>query len=453
MNDIPVVKPFTVKNRCYVYDTYTNQILLVPRDVYAEIYQLMKIGISGYTQLRKKTKAYNELLSLIDNGFFKSSFIKTIKNSETEYIVTMIERCVRCVQLQVTRNCNFKCVYCSYAQVHKIERQHDTVNMSWDIAKSSIDFLYMHSKDSPQVAITFYGGEPLLNYNLIKRSIEYSHSLFFCKDLSYHITTNASLLNEEILRFFIKYRVNILISLDGDRYIQNKHRRYAHNGNNTFDDVLRNIKKIYSLDKKYFEQHVRYNAVIFEDESKEDTFTFFRELGIRKAAVMIDYADKRGVDYMPSYNQARYDKYITSKKRLIREDKYIKFDNILNTKNAISTEWHHNGSCIPGVSRLFVNVYGDFFPCEKTSEISSQCIGNVQEGLDVSKVTQLSNIGFLTQYECMNCWMMRFCDICLIKCFDVEKNELSAQTKQMHCNLQKSLVERYLKDTVDKNTK
>ena len=250
INDFPIIKPIIANNKCFVYDAYTNQIIQVSKQIFHEVNKLMKVGIDNYIKFSDKSQSYYDVLLLINNGFFKSSFVKKICASETRYIDVVTERCVQYVQLQVTRNCNFKCVYCSYVQSHEFERAHERINMSFSTAQKSIDFLYKHSKDSPQIALSFYGGEPLLNYNLIKRSIEYAAPLFKSKPISYHITTNGSLLNDEMIMFFVKHKVHLLISLDGDGNIQDKHRKYAYNGSGTFNDVVKSIEKIRSFDKR-----------------------------------------------------------------------------------------------------------------------------------------------------------------------------------------------------------
>ena len=93
-----------------------------------------------------------------------------------------------------------------------------------------------------------------------------------------------------------------------------------------------------------------------------------------------------------------------------------------------------SGPCTPGQLRLFVDVNGRLFPCERVSENSkSTCLGTIDDGFDLYKTSALLNVGSITEKECKKCWAFRFCAIC-VKQVDDGTPALSAVVKRSHCN-------------------
>ncbi len=106
---------------------------------------------------------------------------------------------------------------------------------------------------------------------------------------------------------------------------------------------------------------------------------------------------------------------------------------------------HHGGPCVPGVQRLFVNVYGDLFPCERVSESSQVMkIGSLDEGFNIENIRRILNIGKITEEKCKNCWAFRFCQLCAASA-DVITG-FSAKKKMSHCNNVRASVEEAFKD-------
>jgi len=114
--------------------------------------------------------------------------------------------------------------------------------MSWDIAKKSIDFMLSHSADANAIDVSFYGGEPLLNPDLITKCMDYTLKKAEGKLVSFHVTTNGSLLTDEIIEALLKSNSKITVSLDGPKEIQDKNRKTIC-GEGTFDLVFDNIKQ------------------------------------------------------------------------------------------------------------------------------------------------------------------------------------------------------------------
>lgn len=447
INDIPVVKTFVHNSKFYVYDTYTNTLMNISENDYMSVKELLSIGISNYI---KKHQSDDSIKLLIDRGYFKANFINSIESMYNNDYKDFLKRNIDNVILQVTQECNFKCRYCSFATDNDIERNHEKIQMNWEIAKESIDFLYKHSSNVEKVTISFYGGEPLLNFPIIQKSVVYAEKLFKTKRIKYVMTINGSLLTDDIVDFISSYDFNISISFDGYESIQNKHRLFADNGKGSFDAVYSKVKRFKERYPSYFDEHIFIHSVLFNDESRSEVIDYFSEaFKMQKEKINVQAADLKGVDYILS-NYGHYNTVKSELEETIRQrDDDVKLFSFID-KSIIKGAWHHNGPCIPGRHRLFVDVAGNFYPCEKCINDKYLSIGNLQDGFDFKKIYEYLNIGLLTNEECQKCWCSRLCDICAIRCYDVEKSEFSRDTKLRICDSEKQRSLEFLKTYVSK---
>ena len=452
-NDIPVIKTFIIDNQFYVYDTYTNNIIKVSSELYKEIQKLISLGVSKYKKLDNCTIEHRDVLWLIEKGYFKSNFIKNIIHPDTSHISYLLNRGVNDLTLQVTRDCNFKCRYCLFSREQEISRHHEKINMTLDIAKKSIDFLFEKSKDSNEVCVSFYGGEPLLNYSLIKKIVEYADSIFLSKRINYHMTTNGSLITQSIAAFLAKHKFNLLISLDGPEKVQNNHRKMYIDGKGTYYQVIQGIKNIKEASIDYFNEYVDFIPVLFPDESYREIIDYFQSvLGISEERISYTYANLDGIDYIEGNEKIKEISSIMNNDWRTKLNR-VKMKNDLAVRTVIPENWHPNGQCIAGVNRLFINTYGVFYPCEKVLEHPIFSIGNLYDGFDESKVVEMTNLGKINEDACASCWAMRFCDVCISKCIDIESECISSSQKEILCTQVREKNEQLLKEIIKEENK
>lgn len=446
-NDIPVGKLFTYEGDYYFYDTYTNMLLSISKEHYLEIRNLQEIGITEYKSLAKPSTAYSDVVCLMDKGLLRSDFISDVVHPLNDIIADLCERCLNDLSLQVTKDCNFKCRYCLFAGNNGIERNHEHIFMSWDLAKRAIDYLYAHSQDACSITISFYGGEPLLNFDLIRNVVEYCNALFCTKNIDYVMTTNGTLLNENIVDFLATNRFLLSISVDVNENMQNSHRKFAVNGNNTFDIVRNNIEIIRNRHKEYFDSYVGFIPVLFEDEVYEYDKSLFYELGISEEKISVTSADMQGVDYMLKPETLKRISGDSNVNAIFGEKENKRMNDIFRNKSIVPQKWYPKGQCIPGVKRLFVDTEGAFYPCEKVIEQSKLSIGNIDEGLNVESVMRYLNIGQMNSDRCKKCWVLRFCSICIADCYAAEFG-VCEEKKTLLCDKYASNTLKYLKQII-----
>lgn len=449
--DIPVFKTFIHLGNYFLYDTYSNRLLIITKDHYLEIDELKNVGLSTYLSRHKQSLPYNDIIWLLQKGFLKSNFIDEIEHPETKYVHDIVNRCVGDITLQVTKNCNFSCRYCSYANNNGISRNHNNQYMSWDVAKHAVDYLQRNSMDMSSVGIAFYGGEPFLNFELITKTVEYAESQFYTKKINYLITTNGSIITNEIIDFLAKYKFQMTISFDGPKDIQNNHRKFYESGVGTYDIVYDNIQKLRKRQESYFSENVLFLPVFFEDEDESIITQYFGALNINEDRLHKVVADLKGIDYsLDRHNLMSIHEIENIEVNARKQKEYV---DIFSDKRLLPRKWHHNGPCIPTAQRLFINTEGKLYVCEKSMEEDYLSIGNIYNGINIDKIITFMNIGELTENECKSCWAMRFCKICLLFCNDVERKSITKEKKLLSCQQIKKDVLSFLKQYVANHIK
>ena len=440
---------FRVAQGYYIYDMNNNALMKITESLYKDVSAFIK---------NQSTVKNQSIDKLIDEGYLRPSKLEKIEHPLTVSIKNMIDNCLHMLTLQVTQNCNLRCKYCVYSGSY-INRRHTNKRMSFETAKKAIDYYMAHSSQSSKYRFGFYGGEPTLEIELIKQCVEYIKNNVFGKPIEFNITTNATLLNKDVLDFLVKHRFYLTISLDGSKEIQDKNRIYAANGEGTFDNVMEKIEWI-KEDYPNFLNNVRFNMVIDPEDGYKKSNDFFmydervKDIFVtagekndnnlqKKIKVHPDYYRNKSYEEfkaIAAYFRGHKEKvsplvstYLVSLKKNIADE--LKVD---GSDFKIS---HPGGPCVPGLQRLFVNADGKFYPCERVNENSSViCIGDVEHGIDIEKAKVLLNVGQISESHCKKCWAFRFCNSCAA--YAEDGDVLSAQKRLIRCESIRNSVER-----------
>ncbi|WP_024831769.1 Cys-rich peptide radical SAM maturase CcpM [Ruminiclostridium josui] len=456
MGNKPLIKLFKTREKFYFFDTNKNTIV----DITSKQYQAIEKYIDSNSESSIALEAINNMR---EEGYLSSNRVKEIVSSVDEVFQFYLENNVEMIILQVTQQCNFRCEYCIYSGSY-YNRTHSSKRMDFETAKRAIDFLIRHSKNHDRIGINFYGGEPLIEFDLVKKCIEYAEEKCEGKIVQFYMTTNGYLLNDEVVEFLFKHHVHITISLDGPKEIHDGHRKLAFNDGGTFDKVYENIVNIQKNFNNYM-FFISFNTVI---DTKNNFFTideFFKnnevirnldsritsisESGSKKPLKVSDtfYINREYEVFREMYYLVR--KHTNKSRSKITKnacDSITGLHERLKPENRLPEKSHPRGSCIVGSKRLFISADGMFYPCEKCNEASDLLrIGDLDNGFDTEQVRKLINIGKISEDECKNCWAINHCTICPAV-LNSSDNEFTTEAKMEMCKKVRMEVEENLKN-------
>lgn len=432
----------------YFYDVNKNVLVRIDEKLYDYLKNVLSDTQDG---LQRNPEMEEKIDQLKRQGYLSAERPLKIEHPYVKSLPYQLSRNIAQMTLQLTQNCNFRCAYCVYGGSDLgTQRGHSYKKMDLETAYACIDFLREHSRDQEMVCIGFYGGEPLLELEMIRKLIPYAKKKFEGKNLKFTITTNGSLLTKEVAKYLYDHDVSIIVSLDGPKEIQDRSRRFAADGRGTFDTVRNNLEEI---QREYPEVYraVNVNMVIDPRNQLERIYDLFDHdpifsgLVVHMSMVASDYSVEQVAvtdKFVIGENKEQFKAYmsllgrypkknvsrLTSATILQQMDRFVKDMG----KTRIFKTMAPGGPCIPGQKRLFVSSDGTFYPCERVSETSQAMkIGDIKTGFDIEAATKLLNIGALTQDECKNCWAIANCMICARQCDN--GGELSREFKRSHC--------------------
>lgn len=443
-NNSPFVYYFSTINNNYFYDVNKDTIVTVDKKVYDALR-----GKTVGTAVDDET--ISRINALKAKGFLSNKRIKHMLHPDTINLKYKLDTQVEMLVLQVTQACNLTCSYCPYAcKEKKTYRSHSNRSMSFDIAKKSIDFYEAHSKALNKAVIAFYGGEPLINFDIIKQSVEYSKEVFLGKDLQFFMTTNGTLLTDDIIDFLAVNDFKVTFSIDGPASVHDINRKQA-DGKGSFDKVFANLKKTAAAFGSEYASHVDINMVINPQTDPHEVLKLFEDPFFKDHDISVRVTVAEDTHLYEKFNTTdRFKEFIRksntyqlfdllgmikdtsifNKRNVSRYHEMI--DNFRAIKPELPDECAPSGPCIPGKRRLFVDVNGSLFPCERVNEQSDLMkIGSISDGFDADKTYALLNISQLEPESCRNCFALRHCSVCA-KLAD-NNGTFSVETRNEHC--------------------
>jgi len=450
----------------YVYDVNRNRVLKVDEKVFKYLYAEQNDDSEMVNNLCEETKDKVQLLR--EKGFLSSSHPEEICHPMNDYLDSLLSKNIEKITLQVTRQCNLRCQYCIYSETNSDgQRTHSSDTMSWETAKKAIDFFAEHSYEERTVNVGFYGGEPLLAFDLIEKCVAYAEDVLEGKVLSFSLTSNGTLLTPAMVAFMEEHSIDLTISLDGPSEIHNKRRVFRDESKGTFEKLMGNLEWM-KRDFPNFFNSISISAVLDPEEDfgcVDEFFKKFTAVGDRALAVISTiaddtYSDKKNLfseEFQPRVNYELFNVLLAVGGRFamknlspIAKTQYASIYDKFEQKPLYQTLLKRTapgGPCPPGKTRLFVDVFGNMFPCERVSE-TADCmkIGHVNTGLNAEKAHNLLNIGALTAEECKKCFAFWNCIICSRQC--AKDGCLDADTKRKSCLDSKLYVDSDLRNYI-----
>lgn len=398
-----LAKEIKANNKLYVYDALYNHISESSNDLLRDIFKPIKFEIIyPYSKY--------ELNNLISSSMSS-------------------------INVVLTEQCNLRCKYCGYMSKY-LGTPLNLRDMDESILFKAVDLL-LKSNINTNIppAICFYGGEPLLKFELIKKCLKYCKNVYSLSSPNFYITTNGMILdNEYIIDFLVENKFYVTVSLDGPKHIHNKY-RIQNDGKPSFDKVFDNLIKLYKRDPGYFKSRVMFNSVICPSTGCMEQYDFLDS--ICKSDIML--IDCNITNYFSNILKTEKDKsekiyyHPIMKKGILKNMK--KYHDMLNYP-FFQQEIFPGGFCIPGTRKNFVTIDGKVVVCEKVNENENiYQIGDVFGGISEDKVKKLIDVTSLNLQKCKTCWAAKFCSVCFKDIFDLTEEFCQNSRKRIEREL------------------
>lgn len=351
------------------------------------------------------------------------------------------ETVVKALCLHIAHDCNLSCKYCFAGEG---EYHGDRALMSFDVGRRALDFLIENSGNRVNLEVDFFGGEPLLNFDVVKKLVEYGRSREEpCnKKFRFTLTTNGVLLNEEIMEFANKEMANVVLSIDGRKNVHDKMRPFP-NGEGSYDLVL---PKFLDFAKKRGEKsyYVRGTYTHHNLDFSKDVL-HLNDLGFDQISVEpvvapdnMDYAIKE--EDLPEL----FSEYDNLAKEMLNRKKMGKgfnfFHFMIDLTGGPCAAKRLSG-CGSGTEYLAVTPWGDLYPCHQFVGMEEFLLGNVKEGIkrqDICEEFKLCNV--YAKEECKKCFAKFYCSGgCAANSYHFKGNV--NDTYEIGCALQRKRVE------------
>ena len=391
-------------------------------------------------------------------GFYKQHCLEPVNNKDRFKQIESIgiqKNIANLPQItfEVTDACNLKCKYCGYGEFYDDYDARSNNMLDEKKAILLLDYLIdkwnspLNTSQGREVFISFYGGEPLINMDFIRKIITHmEQSIQLYNKCRFSMTTNGILL-DKYLPWLVEHNVKLLISLDGDS--QGHSYRVDHSGENSFDRVFINTKYIQENYPDYFETNVNFNAVLHNRNSVAGIYQFIKdEFGKVPAIAELNNTGikrEKQDEFFDTYRNARESLYQSEDYSRIKKDMFLKLGEIrdiglllfkhsgnffqtyndffIDSENAQRTP---TGTCEPFRKKMFVTATGKILPCERIGhQFALGFVDSDGVRIDFAKIADTYNHYFdKLKRQCDHCHNADACIQCVFQLDNLDTKPL-----------------------------
>jgi uncharacterized protein len=322
---------------------------------------------------------------------------------------------IQTLVMNLTNQCNLSCQYCYEFGADKLATPEGKPKfMDVQTAKTSVDFLLAQSGDRRSIHITFFGGETLMNFPLLKEVVEYANER--AKEQGRHVdfslTTNATLLTPAIIEFLSENRIGVTVSMDGPKEMHDQLRVFA-NGRGSYDIIE---PKVRALIQNHRTRPITARVTLTAGVS--DVIRIFRHLKQDLGFHEVGFAPvttspnqlyaigQKGMDNVLEQFHTLADEYLDY---ALRGEAHG-FSNVSDTLAELCQGVNKSHPCGAGLGLLGVGPSGDIAPCHRFVDSDAHALGHISTGIDREKQADFLRRGHInSKYDCHTCWARPLC--------------------------------------------
>ncbi len=311
---------------------------------------------------------------------------------------------IKALCLHVAHTCNLNCSYCFASQ----GKYHgDRALMSFEVGKQALDFLVAHSGKRRNLEVDFFGGEPLMNWDVVKQLVAYARSIEkeAGKNFRFTLTTNGVLVDDEVIEFANKEMHNVVMSIDGRKKVHDRFRvNYA--GQGSYDTIIPKFQK-FAKARGERDYYVRGTYTHHNTDFTKDILHMadlgFTQLSMEPVVCAPDDPCALTEEDLP----VLFEQYEELAKEMIRREKDgkpITFYHYMIDLNHGPCIYKRIAGCGSGTEYLAVTPWGDLYPCHQFVGDEKYLMGNVWDGV--------TNTEMRDEFKCCNVYARKDCDDC-----------------------------------------
>ncbi len=317
---------------------------------------------------------------------------------------------VKALCLHVAHTCNLNCSYCFASQ----GKYHgERALMSFEVGKRALDFLIEHSGTRRNLEVDFFGGEPLMNWDVVKQLVEYARSVEkqHNKNFRFTLTTNGMLIDDDVIEFANKEMSNVVLSLDGRKEVHDR-LRVDYAGNGSWERIVPKFQKLVQAreGKNYYMRgtftHANPDFTKDIDKMLELGFT---ELSMEPVVCPADDPAALTAEDLPVVMK-EYE--LLAEKMLQREKEgrgFTFYHYMLDLKDGPCIYKRISG-CGSGTEYMAVTPWGDLYPCHQFVGEDKYKLGNIWNGISNKEAqAEFRGCNAYTRMECETCWAKLYC--------------------------------------------
>ena len=317
---------------------------------------------------------------------------------------------VKALCLHIAHDCNLSCKYCFAEEGEYHGRR---ALMSFEVGKKALDFLIANSGQRRNLEVDFFGGEPLMNWQVVKDLVAYGREQekIHNKNFRFTLTTNGVLLNDEIMDFCNKEMANVVLSVDGRKEVHDRMRPFR-SGAGSYDHVMPKFKKFAdsrNQERYYVRGTFTHHNLDFSKDVLDLADQGFKQISVEPVVAQDseEYALKK--EDIPKICE-EYDKLAAEMVKREKEGKGFTFFHYMIDLTGGPCVYKRLSGCGSGTEYLAVTPWGDLYPCHQFVGNEKYLMGNVDEGITKTEIVdEFKCCNVYTKEKCRNCFAKFYC--------------------------------------------
>ncbi len=317
---------------------------------------------------------------------------------------------VKALCLHIAHDCNLACRYCFAEEGEYHGRR---ALMSFEVGKQALDFLIANSGNRRNLEVDFFGGEPLMNWQVVKDLVKYGREQEkkHGKNFRFTLTTNGVLLDDEVMEFCNREMANVVLSIDGRKEVHDFMRPFR-KGKGSYDLIVPKFRKFAesrNQDKYYVRGTFTRHNLDFAKDVLHLADLGFKQISVEPVVALPEEEYALREEDIPQICE-EYDRLAAEMIKRHREGKEFNFFHFMIDLTGGPCVYKRLSGCGSGTEYLAVTPWGDFYPCHQFVGEEAFLMGNVFDGLKASELQEeFKGCNVYAKEKCRNCFAKFYC--------------------------------------------